>query len=205
MRIHLRFLAPLLALVVAAPVALADPKHKDKPGKGPGGRGQVARFTGGPPPWAPAHGYRAKQGNRADQPLDLDLGRCNRALIGQLLGGAAGAAAGSQIGDGRGRVIAIIGGTIAGVLLGGEIGRAMDRADQLCFDQVLDEAPDGRTVGWQDPDAGRRYTVTPRETYRNNAGRYCREYTAQSTIGGEPVDTYGTVCRQPDGSWEIVS
>jgi len=36
-------------------------------------------------------------------------------------------------------------------------------------------------------------------------GRYCREYTAQSTVGGETVQTYGTACLRPDGDWEIVS
>src|SRR3546814_14481047 len=60
-----------------------------------------------PPPWAPAHGYRAKhKHNHAVAPvyyepgpaIDLPVGQCNRELIGQVLGGAAGAAAGSQIG-----------------------------------------------------------------------------------------------------------
>lgn len=205
MRAVCRVLALLLAVAMAAP-ALADPPHKakGKHGKGHVPPGHAARFAGGPPPWAPAHGYRAKQSGAA-LPLDLDIGRCNREVIGQLLGGAVGAAAGSQIGDGRGRIVAIIGGTIAGVLLGGEIGRAMDRADQLCFDQILEQAPDGQAVAWRDPDRDRRYAVTPRETFRTESGRYCREYTAESTIGGEPVQTYGTVCRRPDGSWEIVS
>lgn len=204
MRTSGRLLALALAVAMTTPAAWARPKHKNNPSHGHG-RGQVARFIKGPPPWAPAHGYRAQQGNTADMPLDLGAGRCNRGVISQILGGAAGAAIGSQIGDGRGRIVAIIGGTIAGVLLGGEIGKAMDRADQLCFDQVLDQAPDGRAVAWQDPDKGRHYTVTPRETYKNEAGRYCREYTAESTIAGEPAQTYGTVCRRPDGSWEIVN
>lgn len=34
---------------------------------------------------------------------------------------------------------------------------------------------------------------------------YCREYTATATIDGRPIPTYGTACRQPDGSWRIVS
>ena len=48
-----------------------------------------------PPPWAPAWGYRAKGKNkhRVQQayvpPYDIGLGRCNRNLIGGLLGGAA--------------------------------------------------------------------------------------------------------------------
>ena len=55
-----------------------------------------------PPPWAPAWGHRAKHKgknkHRVQQaynpPYDIGLGRCNRDLIGGLLGGAAGGLAG---------------------------------------------------------------------------------------------------------------
>jgi len=137
--------------------------------------------------------------------LNLDLGRCNRELIGQALGGAAGGAIGSQIGDGSGRIAAIIGGTTVGVLLGGEIGRSMDEADHFCFDQTLEHAPDGRAIAWQDPDRRGDYQITPRNTFETDNGRYCREYTARSRIGGESIQTYGTACRQADGSWRIVN
>lgn len=36
-------------------------------------------------------------------------------------------------------------------------------------------------------------------------GEYCREYTKPVRIGGERQESYGTACRQPDGSWRIVS
>jgi surface antigen len=187
--------------VMAEPGGKGKHKHKhERHG------GHSARFAGGPPPWAPAHGYRARHGTPAAAlPLDIDIGRCNREVIGQILGGAAGAAAGSQIGDGRGRIVAIVGGTIAGVLLGGEIGRAMDRTDQLCVDQALEQAPDGQVIAWTDPDRGVRYAVTPQDTWQTDAGRYCREYTAQGSVGGGAVQTFGTACRQPDGSWRLMN
>ena len=34
---------------------------------------------------------------------------------------------------------------------------------------------------------------------------YCREYTSTVMVNGRPVETYGTACMQPDGSWRIVS
>lgn len=34
---------------------------------------------------------------------------------------------------------------------------------------------------------------------------YCREYTTQTTIAGKRQQTYGTACRQPDGSWRIIN
>ena len=33
----------------------------------------------------------------------------------------------------------------------------------------------------------------------------CREYQAPAVVGGEPGNTYGTACLQPDGSWRIVN
>ncbi|MFC3674095.1 hypothetical protein [Ferrovibrio xuzhouensis] len=34
---------------------------------------------------------------------------------------------------------------------------------------------------------------------------YCREYRSTSTVDSKPVPSYGKACRQPDGSWKIVS
>lgn len=158
-----------------------------------------------PPPWAPAHGWRAKKGHHASTriPFGIDLGRCNRDAIGTLLGGAAGAAAGSTIGKGDGRLVAIAGGAILGALVGGSVGRAMDRADQHCVGQVLEWGETGRWVRWRHPDDGAEYQVMPRAPYSAGPGRYCREYTTRASIGGRPQEVYGVACRQPDGAWQI--
>lgn len=34
---------------------------------------------------------------------------------------------------------------------------------------------------------------------------YCREFTKVVNVGGQAQSAYGQACRQPDGSWEIVS
>ena len=178
-----------------------------------------------PPPWAPAYGYRAKHKERDDDrdehkhkhkqkhreeyaaayvaPFDLNLGRCNRDVLGALLGGAAGAGAGSTIGKGDGRTAAIIGGAILGVLVGGSIGRSMDDVDQNCIGQVLEHAPDGRTIVWNNPQNQTQYTVEPTRTVQVAENRYCREYTATAQVAGRAQQVYGSACRQPDGSWEI--
>ena len=137
-------------------------------------------------------------------PFGIDIGLCNRDLLGGVLGGAAGGIVGSRIGKGSGRTAATIGGTIVGVVIGGSIGRAMDRIDYGCFGQALEHAPDSRPVIWQNP-SGARYQVIPHEFYENRAGRYCREFTTTATIGGRTEQIYGTACRQPDGAWELVS
>jgi surface antigen len=199
------------AMLVAAPVS-ADPPHGR--GKGPpaakhhwkkgGGEHHARGFSGGPPPWAPAHGYRRKQGEEyVSVPVNIQTGSCNRELIGQILGGATGGLVGSQIGDGTGRLIAVAAGTVVGAVIGGEIGRSMDKTDRLCVDQALEHAPDGSRIRWNDD--GRQYTVTPQGTRQNDEGQYCREYQMETEIGGRTQQAHGRACRQPDGAWKIVS
>ncbi len=170
-----------------------------------------AHFSSGPPPWAPAHGYRAKKKHRNTAqgpyipPFDLSMGRCDRTALGAVLGGGAGAAIGSQIGSGDGRTAAILGGTILGILVGGSAGQMMDDLDQNCVGQALEHAPDGQAIIWNDARSGAKYQVAPVQTIQTDNGQYCREYTATATVGGQKQQTYGMACRQEDGSWQIRS
>ena len=164
-----------------------------------------------PPPWAPAYGWRAKHERQyatsyaRPVPFGIDLGHCNRQLLGSVLGGVAGGVVGSQIGKGGTRTAAIIGGTLIGVLIGGAIGRGMDEVDQNCIGQALEHGEDGRTVRWQNPNTGATYDVVPQRTFTNPQGSYCREYTTTAVIGGKTQRVYGTACRHEDGSWQLVS
>lgn len=204
-----------LALAAAAPLP-ADAKDKGNKGRGEqkerGPKTKVEYLGGGPPPWAPAHGYRRHAGTPAHveggvyaAPFQIDLGRCNRGTLGAVLGGAAGGVLGSKVGDGRGRDAAVIGGTILGVIVGQRIGRWMDDLDAACVGQVLEHAPTGRPVEWVNPDNGVVYQVTPTQTYQGGDDRYCREFRTEAQIGGRNEQLYATACRQPDGSWERVS
>ncbi len=158
-----------------------------------------------PPPWAPAHGYRAKY-----QYPDIDIGTCNRSLSSsQLVGGALGAIVGgllgSKVGKGSGMLAATAAGTLLGALAGASIARSMDTADNECLRRALEASPDQREVAWQNPDADAQYKVTPVRSYENRAGRYCREYITEAVVGGRTEKVYGTACRQPDGAWQVVS
>lgn len=183
----------------------ADPnKGESGQGRGPG-KGKYEKQRGGPPPWAPAHGYRDKHyrdyGLTA-VPIDIVTGRCNREVMGQVLGAATGGYVGSKVGGNETeRLIAVAAGTFAGMVIGGEIGRSIDRSDQLCVDQALEHAPDGNRIVWNDNN--RQYAVTPQETYQDRDGRYCREYQMVSDIDGRSQQVYGTACRQEDGSWQL--
>lgn len=169
-----------------------------------------------PPPWAPAHGWRAKheahpvyalpwRSGPQPQSYGVEEGTCNRQLLGSVLGGVAGAALGSTIGKGTGKLVAVAGGAILGVLAGGTVGRGMDEVDQNCIGQALENAPNGQRIAWHNPNSSQQYTVTPVSTYKADDGQYCREYTTTAVIGGKRQQTYGHACRQPDGSWQIVN
>lgn len=195
-----RIIAAAVSVGIVAPVAIPATAFAD------------------PPPWAPAHGHRAKHNDKHHPHRDYDRGhqsdlfvsdgnflRCNRDVIGALIGGGAGTAIGSTIGKGSGRDAAMIGGAILGLLGGYSVGQSLDQADVTCTGYALQQIPDGQTARWINPESQRRFDMTPTRTWQNSAGRYCREYTATTTIGGNQQQSYGTACMQPDGSWQIVS
>ena len=128
--------------------------------------------------------------------------------LGTLLGAVAGGVAGAQVGKGRGKIVATGVGAALGALIGNEIGKSLDRADQLALQhttqETLETAPVGTTNAWHNPDSGNRGTVTPTQTYQQSDGTYCREFTQTVTIGNRTEEAYGTACRQPDGSWQII-
>ena len=64
------------------------------------------------------------------------------------------------------------------------------------------QVPLGNSVIWSQGHASG--SVTPVWEGPSNTGMYCREYRHDVTIGGKTESAYGTACRQPDGSWEIV-
>jgi surface antigen len=64
-------------------------------------------------------------------------------------------------------------------------------------------APIGDTIYWNNGNASGY--VTPTRDGRNDAGRYCREFQHQITIGGQRLQRYSTACRLPGGSWKEIS
>ena len=128
-----------------------------------------------------------------------------KTTVGGLGGAAAGGLLAAALG-GKGAGIAA--GTILGGLIGGTIGDRLDAADRekahTAAAQALEAVPSGHSVAWQNPDSGNTGTVTPVKTYQTATGQYCREYTQTITIGGERHKSYGTACRESDGSWRIV-
>lgn len=128
---------------------------------------------------------------------------------GTIIGAVAGGLAGSAFGKGTGRDIMIGLGTLLGAYVGSSVGQSLDRADKLAAAHTAQEAleyqPSGKTSKWVNPDSGHSGTITPTKTYQESNGTYCREYQQSVTVAGKTQQAYGTACRQPDGTWKIVS
>lgn len=129
--------------------------------------------------------------------------------IGAVLGGIGGAVAGAQFGSGTGRLVGVAAGTMIGALLGSEVGKSLDRADMGYMRQTNYQAFEygrsGTAQTWRNPDSGNYGAVVPRPAYQTATGQYCREFQQSITVGGRSEQGYGTACRQPDGSWQIVN
>lgn len=135
-------------------------------------------------------------------------GRGEKETVGGLGGAAVGGLIGAQFGSGKGKLAATGAGVLIGALIGSRIGKGLDDADKANADRAINKAhnaPLGETIAWNNPRSGNSGTVTPVRDGTSSSGAYCREFQQTVTVGGETKDAYGTACRQPDGSWQIVN
>jgi surface antigen len=105
------------------------------------------------------------------------------------------------------------------VLLMGTLGCAANAFEQETDDLIapeqqamsdtvqyaLENNKSNESSDWVNPDTGDSGGVTPVRTFANEQGQPCREFVSTIIIGGQEQQGYGTACRQPDGSWQIVS
>jgi surface antigen len=124
-------------------------------------------------------------------------------------GAAIGAAGGGLLAAATGgHEAGIAAGVLLGGLLGGAIGSALDAQDRRIAQQTayhsLETYPSGQTSSWRNPDTGHYGTFTPTNTYQAG-GQHCREYTQTIYVDGRQETARGTACRNPDGTWRIVS
>ena len=135
-------------------------------------------------------------------------GMGQRETVGGLTGAALGGLLGAQFGSGSGQLVATGAGVLVGGLIGSEIGRSMDDVDRMRANEAVvraQSAPIGENIRWNNPDSGNYGTITPTRDGTSGSGQYCREFQQTITVGGQTEQAYGTACRQPDGSWRIVS
>lgn len=167
-------LATLFALQLAAPEAMAGSRYRDDTHR------------------RPYDHYCADRGDVA---------------AGTIIGAVAGGVIGNQFGKGRGRTVA----TIAGVLLGGALGNRI-ADDQRCNSRYQRDAyyeafeydeGDHRTR-WDNPYTDDYGYVDASDTYRDDLGRTCREFTQTIFIEGRRETATGVACRRNDGTWRII-
>ena len=138
------------------------------------------------------------------QGIEQDVENNPKAVLGSLggalLGGGIAALAGGNAG-------VIVASALGGALLGGYIGNKLDKRDKQmaaeAAQRAFDSNPTGQASVWNNPDSGHSGSITPTKTYQLANGQYCRMYTQTIQIGNEPQQTYGTACRQPDGTWQV--
>ena len=103
---------------------------------------------------------------------------------------------------------------LAGTLLGaaavfGQQTAALSAPEQQAMSDTVQHALENNKTNqpsdWVNPDTGNSGGVTPVRTFANADGQPCREFISTIIIGGEQQQGYGTACRQPDGTWQIVS
>ncbi len=133
--------------------------------------------------------------------VTVSVGCATKRQTGALTGAAAGTAVGAAVGDTKG---AIIGGLL-GTIVGHEVGRHMDRQDRRETYRALEYNETGQTADWVNPDTGRRYYVTPQDTFAYHGRSPCREFDIVSRDRGYEYHSTEIACRRNDGSWEIQS
>jgi len=123
------------------------------------------------------------------------------ALIGGLLGNA--------VSSGGGRT----GATVAGVIAGGAVGAALtsnlsceDRSYAYkTYSEGFNAGRPNATYQWQNPRDDHRGEFRVGDYYNDPAGFRCANYTQNIYIQGRAQQASGKACRQPDGTWAIVS
>jgi surface antigen len=164
-----------------------------------------------PPPWAPAHGWRAKNdpsyagysGRTWSRDYGIQSGHCNREEVGALFGAVAGGAIGAEAGKDGAQAVAIVVGTVIGAAVGAEIGRSMDRADRACTGHALELAEPGRSVTWRNPSSGITYQLTPADRAPSSEG--CRKFRLIATGPFGLSEGRATACPGDDGVWALAS
>lgn len=155
--------------------------------------------------------------------------KADKEFLGLLGGALGGGVIGHQFGQGKGNTWATAIGAVTGAVVGQSVGASLDRADRGAYRSsytttsyynsappVYYNQPAPQRVYYVAPSYERRvrtyevvpqptsYTVVDNSLSSQTAGRYCREYNQNVTVGGRTQGSYGTACMQPDGSWEIV-
>jgi surface antigen len=123
--------------------------------------------------------------------------------IGTVGGAVGGALLGNMVGGGAGRVAATVAGGLIGGFLGNRIGNALDQnAQQQAYAAQVGAVQSGHRTTWHSGSSSGYVDAGPITTDTRGT---CRSYSHTIYINGQPQRGQGVACRNPDGSWQIVS
>ena len=161
----------------------------------------------GPPPWAPAHGWRKKNdpnyvgytGKKWEKDYGVVEGTCHTQEIGAVIGATVGGAIGSQHGNDSNRPVAILVGGVIGAVIGAKIGRTLEESDRACMGHALELADEHSTVRWKNS-AGVQYELTPTRNIGDKSSP-CREFVTRVATDSTRDAVTGIACRGANGDW----
>jgi len=162
--------------------------------------------------------YRSDRDNRWRQRYSRDYSynddvyyqQCRRSPdpAGIIVGGLIGGLLGNSAGRGGNRT----GATIAGVIVGGAMGAALTR-NMDCDDRsyayrsYYDGFNSGRpgNYQWRNPHNDNRGDFRISGYYNDQYGFHCARFDQVTYVQNRAYRAKGTACRQPNGSWAVVS
>ncbi len=177
--------------------------------------GIVAVNYGPPPPPVivvePEDRWRTRYAQNYTVEDDPYYRDCHRSVdpAGVIGGAVIGGLLGNVLGHGGGRT----GATVAGVVVGGAVGAALT-SHLNCEDRgyAYKTYANGFNAGrpntkyeWRNPDNGNYGEFQVRDYYKDPDGFRCANYTQRIYVHGRPETASGRACKQPDGSWAIMS
>jgi surface antigen len=134
----------------------------------------------------------------------------NKLAMAAVLGGLAGGFVGfSVFGPGTGGLLGgmMLGGASAGAayLLTEEALAREERASlhQATY-QSLQNGQEGTASEWTGPQSGASAKIMPLRTFRDQAGRLCRDFVVVFDIGQTRDSIKRTACQGIDGSWQTI-
>jgi surface antigen len=105
------------------------------------------------------------------------------------------------------QLIATTTGVFIGALIGSKIGRYLDEVDRIRARDaniMAQTSPIGQRISWSNPQSNHYGNTIATRDGHSKSGKYCREFYQTISIGNRTEKAYGTACRQPDGSWQLV-
>jgi len=131
----------------------------------------------------------------------------DESALGTGIGAALGGLLGSQVGRGSGQLLSTGIGITVGGIIGNNVGHQLEEDRRPSYRGYGPNYDQSTVFYYPTYQYTPNYVAPPAPppTYIDqNEGTYCRPYSQEIRIDGKIMESYGTACLQPDGTWRIV-